>query len=158
MNSLSGADDLINKLNTLGAEMKTTIVKKAVGKAAQRVRAEAVLLCPVDKGELRQSIKTSVEASGYEVTGTTYTNKEYASYVEFGTGPMGQENHSGISTEITPTYSAQGWSYKDDNGEWIYTNGQAAQPFMYPALKNNESRVKKIIKEEIASDIGKLVD
>lgn len=157
MNGLEGADELIAKLNTISNEMKTEILEKAVGQGTQIVRREAVLLCPVDTGELRQSIKTSVEAAGDEVNGITYTNKEYAAYVEFGTGPKGEESHSGISPDITPSYTQQGWSYKNDDGEWIYTNGQAAQPFMYPALKNNEKKVKNMIKNIVSEELGKLV-
>ena len=157
MNNLNGADDLVNKLNSLSQEMRTSITSRAIGKAVQIVRAEAVLLCPVDKGELRQSIKTNVENTSEGVAGAVYTNKFYAPYVEFGTGPTGQENHSGISPEITPVYSQQGWSYKDDDGNWIYTNGQAAQPFMYPALKNNEKKVITIVKNDITEQLERLV-
>ena len=157
MNNLNGADDLVNKLNSLSQEMRTSITSRAIGKAVQIVRAEAVLLCPVDKGELRQSIKTNVENTSEGVAGAVYTNKSYAPYVEFGTGPTGQENHSGISPEITPVYSQQGWSYKDDDGNWIYTNGQAAQPFMYPALKNNEKKVITIVKNDITEQLERLV-
>lgn len=157
MSGLEGADELIEKLNSISNEMKTEILEKAVGQGTQIVRREAVLLCPVDTGELRQSIKTSVEAAGDEVNGITYTNKEYAAYVEFGTGPKGEESHSGISPDITPSYTQQGWSYKNDDGEWIYTNGQPAQPFMYPALKNNEDKVTKRVKEVISDELRKLV-
>lgn len=157
MSGLEGADELIEKLNSISNEMKTEILEKAVGQGTQIVRREAVLLCPVDTGELRQSIKTSVEEAGDEVNGITYTNKEYAAYVEFGTGPKGEESHSGISPEITPSYTQQGWSYKNDDGEWIYTNGQPAQPFMYPALKNNEDKVRKRVKEVISDELRKLV-
>lgn len=157
MSGLEGASRLDKKLKNISNEMKTHILEKAIGQGTQVVRSEAVLLCPVDSGELRQSIKTSVEASGDDINGITYTNKEYAAYVEFGTGPKGEESHSGISPEITPSYTQQGWSYKNDDGEWIYTNGQPAQPFMYPALKNNEKKVKKLIKNIVSEELGKLV-
>lgn len=157
MSGLEGASRLDKKLKNISNEMKTHILEKAIGQGTQVVRSEAVLLCPVDSGELRQSIKTSVEASGDDINGITYTNKEYAAYVEFGTGPKGEESHSGISPEITPSYTQQGWNYKNDDGEWIYTNGQPAQPFMYPALKNNEKKVKKLIKNIVSEELGKLV-
>lgn len=157
MSGLEGASRLNKKLKNISNEMSNSILRKAVGQGTQMVRSEAVLLCPVDTGELRQSIKTSVEVAGDEVNGITYTNKEYAAYVEFGTGPKGEESHSGISPDITPSYTQQGWSYKNDDGEWIYTNGQPAQPFMYPALKNNEDKVRKRVKEVISDELRKLV-
>lgn len=154
---IEGADELERKLNSISDGMKRAIIEKAVRKGMQTVRAEAVLLCPVDTGELRSSIKTNIEFSTDTVSGIVYTNKDYAPYVEFGTGPTGEENHSGISPEVTPSYSQHGWSYKDEDGNWIYTNGQPAQPFLYPALKNNEEDVKKQIMEEIRSEIERLV-
>lgn len=154
---LEDADKLVKKINAINDAMRNQIVISAVKRGTQIVRAEAVLMCPVNSGELRNSIKTMTEKASNEVNGYVYTNKSYAPYVEFGTGPTGQENHSGISPEITPVYSAQGWSYKDDDGNWIYTNGQAAQPFMYPALKNNEKKVITIVKNDITEQLERLV-
>lgn len=154
---IEGAEELERKLNSISDGMKKEIIEKAVRKGIQTVRAEAVLLCPVDTGELRNSIKTTIEVSDDTVSGIVYTNKEYAPYVEFGTGPAGQENHSEISPEVSPEYRQTGWSYKDENGEWIYTNGQPAQPFLYPALKNNETKVKKQIMDEIKDELERLV-
>lgn len=157
MIGLEGSGDLIRKLNSISNEAKYNILKEAIGYGVQVVRREAVLLCPVDRGELRQSIKTSVEIQGDEVKGITYTNKSYAPYVEFGTGPVGEENHSGISPEVTPSYSQQGWGYQKEDGDWVYTNGQPAQPFMYPALKNNENKVLELIEAKIAEGIRELI-
>lgn len=154
---IEGAEELERKLNSISDGMKKEIIEKAVRKGIQTVRAEAVLMCPVDTGELRISIKTNVEVSSDTAFGIVYTNKEYAPYVEFGTGPAGQENHSEISPEVSPEYRQTGWSYKDENGEWIYTNGQPAQPFLYPALKNNETKVKKQIMDEIKDELERLV-
>lgn len=155
---IEGADSLVKKLDSISTEMKKRIIHKAVNKGIHTVRSEAVLMCPVDTGELRGSIMTMTEddADG-NVTGTVYTNKEYAPYVEFGTGPKGQADHAGVSPDVPVQYSQKGWSYKNDDGEWQYTNGQPAQPFLYPALKNNEQRVKKQIMEDIRKEIESLV-
>ena len=151
---IEGAESLIKKLSDIDTEMQKRIVHKAVGRGIQTVRAEAVLLCPVDTGELRGSIMTTVEDdSEGNATGTVYTNKEYAPYVEFGTGPVGQSEHDGISPDVSVQYRQKGWSYLNDEGEWQYTNGQPAQPFLYPALKNNEERVTKQIKEDIRKEL-----
>ncbi|MDE7433181.1 MAG: HK97 gp10 family phage protein [Lachnospiraceae bacterium] len=154
---IEGAEELERKLNSISDAMRKEIIEKAVWKGIQTVRAEAVLLCPVDTGELRSSIKTNIEVSSDTVFGIVYTNKEYAPYVEFGTGPAGKENHSGISPEVTVEYRQTGWSYKDEDGNWVYTNGQPAQPFLYPALKNNETHVKKQIIDEISDELERMV-
>lgn len=138
------------------------------------VQAWAKLLCPVNHGELRNSIKTSIEQTGTRIAATTFTNKEEAVYVEFGAGPIGEANHEGISPEVSPAYSQHGWgipaSEVDEADAEMYkwpkrtyggkdyymTSGQPAQPFMYPALKNNEGRVKKELTKQLIKQIKKV--
>lgn len=146
-------------------------VKKAVAKGIQLVQAEARAGCPVDHGELRGSIFSMVNTEGRNVTGICYTNKKYAPYVEFGTGPKGQENHKGISPDVAVPYSQSPWWIHEGSGPnevdrataekcgWFYIDtpdgrfyqctGQAAQPFLYPALKNHEEEIEQIMREEI---------
>lgn len=144
-------------------------LKPAVHRAIGVVQEEAKDGCPVHYGELRQSIYTTTELEGDICRGICYTNKKYAAYVEFGTGPNGQESHAGISPNVDVAYSQKGWTIpasamslrdaenygfgiaKNEKGEPIgyYTNGQAAHPFMYPALKDNEDKVKKVIANEV---------
>ena len=102
--SAEGLDELEMKLNQL-ADID---LKKAVSDAVQTVRSAAMSV-HVDTGELQQSIHADVEENGDTVTGTCWTNKPYAPYLEFGTGPKGQENHAGISPEITPAYTQNPW-------------------------------------------------
>ena len=112
-----------------------------------------------------------VEAEGRNVTGICYTDKKYGPYVEFGTGLKGQANHEGISPDATPVYTQSPWWIHEGSGwnevdretaekcGWFYIDtpegrfyqctGQAAQPFMYPALKNNEKQIEQVIREEL---------
>ena len=110
-------------------------ISKAISKGIKLVQSAARAECPVDHGELRGSIFTVVETEGRNVTGICYTDKKYGPYVEFGTGPKGQENHEGISPDTTPVYTQ--------------CTGQPAQPFLYPALKNNEKQIEQVIREEL---------
>ena len=96
--SAEGLDELEIKLD----QLEDVDLNKAIGNAIQTVRSAAVMNVHVDTGELRQSIYAEVEDNGDTVTGVCWTNKPYATYLEFGTGPKGQENHAGISPEITP--------------------------------------------------------
>lgn len=156
---VKGTKELLQKLNSINSAVSGKIIKNAVAKGCHKVQAAAKLLCPKDTGELIKSIVTKVEKKGDRITGKVYTNKEYAPYVEFGTGPKGQEDHDGISPNITPSYREKGWSYKDEEtGERVYTRGQPAQPYMYPALKDNEEEVKNQIAEDVVKEIRKLVE
>lgn len=153
---IDGINELNVKLNNI-SDLSNT-VKSAVNRGCKIVQAEAKLLCPVDKGELRNSIKTKVDEDGKKIVGTVYTNKKYAAYVEYGTGPTGAANHSGISPHVTPTYSSKGWVHYDkDTGKYIYSNGQAAQPYMYPALHNNIDKARDYISDEIKKHIRKAI-
>ncbi len=147
-------------------------VKKGIG----LVQGAAKANCSgfrISSGELRQSIYTDTEFVEGGYRGVCYTDKTYASYVEFGTGPTGQKAHSGISPDVNVVYNQNGWvipgnamslataeAYglgiaEKENGEIIgyYTNGQPAHPFMYPALKDNEKEVTVIITESIRRQI-----
>lgn len=138
--NISGVDSLMKKLNNLDTLFKSGAIERAVQRGCMTVQAEAKLLCPVDEGELRNSISTKVDVSNEGVTGKVYTNKEYAPYVELGTGSRGEASYDG---EMDVTY----------NTEWA---GQPAQPYLYPALKNNEEAVIRDIQKDIAKEIRKV--
>lgn len=157
-------------MDALG-ELSAIDLHDAVSKGIKTVQAEAKSLCPVYDGELRDSIYTSVENGEESIRGTCYTNKSYAAYVEFGTGPKGQANHEGISPDVAVSYSQSpwwihesqvgretaeryGWPYIDTpDGRFYRCSGQAAQPYMYPALKNNEQEIERIFEEAVKKKI-----
>lgn len=62
-------------------------LERGVAKATQYCCDRAKDLCPVDTGNLRNSI--SCESDGLE--GCIYTNVEYAPYVEYGTSKMKEQ-------------------------------------------------------------------
>lgn len=147
----------------------------AIGKGIVFVQEAAKDRCPAHDGELRESIYIDVEESGDSVTGICFTNKEHGPYVEFGTGPKGQANHEGISPDVTVAYSQSPWWIHEGPGEneidrataeyyhFFYVDtpqgrfyqctGQAAQPFLYPALKDNEEEVSNIIARELKKQL-----
>ena len=106
-----------------------------VSKAAMLVQGSAKNKAPVDSGALRQSIRADkAKIQGENVTATVSTNLEYAPYVEFGTGSRGQSTNTNTEVEV---------SYRSD---W---RGNKAQPFLWPALRENRNNSIKIIKEEV---------
>ena len=106
-----------------------------VSKAALLVQGSAKNKAPVDSGALRQSIRADkAKNQGGNVTTTVSTNLEYAPYVEFGTGSRGQSTNTNTEVEV---------SYRSD---W---RGNKAQPFLWPALRENRNNSIKIIREEV---------
>ena len=106
-----------------------------VSKAAMLVQGSAKNKAPVDSGALRQSIRADkAKVQGENVTATVSTNLEYAPYIEFGTGSRGQSTNTNTEVEV---------SYRSD---W---RGNKAQPFLWPALRENRNNSIKIIREEV---------
>ena len=102
-------------------------------KASMLVEGQAVLLAPVDKGGLRDSIGYKVDES--ELVAYIGTNCEYAIYVEFGTGEFA-ENGNGRKG---------GWVYKTPDGEVHFTYGMPPQPYLRPAFRKNQKAIRDIL-------------
>ena len=102
-------------------------------KASLLVEGQAVLLAPVDKGGLRDSIGYKVDES--ELVAYIGTNCEYAIYVEFGTGEFA-ENGNGRKG---------GWVYKTPDGEVHFTYGMPPQPYLRPAFRKNQKAIRDIL-------------
>lgn len=93
-------------------------------------------LCPVDTGNLRNSITHVVDEQ--EPAAIIGTNNEYAPYVELGTGVYAEGGG-----RPTP------WVYQDAKGNWHYTHGQKAQPFLKPAVAEHADKYREIIKNAL---------
>lgn len=154
--SINGIDSLMKKLNALGGNVNKAL-EISISKQTKLIQGEAKELCPVDTGDLRKSIFTDVNVSSSKVTGKVFTNNEYAGYVEFGTGRVGE------TTPVADKYPGE-LAYKQD--KWLanipdvglrYVAGQPAQPYMYPAIKNNEDKVLGNIKLDLKEAIEKVV-
>ena len=153
---IQGDKVLIRKVEML----KEIQLERIMRRRAEDVRAVAIYIVPVGTdpgGELRNSIHTAVTHESGGIQGVVYTNKEYAPYVEFGTGPVGQANHSGIDPDVNISYRQDSWVYKDKKtGNFYRTSGQPARPFMYPALKNSEKNIIRGFREDVEKEIQKV--
>ncbi len=148
--TIKGIDRLTQRFDKI-ANME---LKSAVNKATKLVHGQAKDLAPVDKGGLAGSIHMQVTDTGKSLEGRVYTNLEYAPYVEFGTGVTGNGTYPYQIEGLNLEYKDKGWAYYDeDKGEWIYTKGQEAQPYMYPALKENEKTIKRILKDGVKTKL-----
>jgi len=150
-------------------------LRECVSEGISSIQSVAKYNVAVGDGELRESIFTRVEAKSDVIIGTCYTNKEYAPYVEFGAGPKGQADHEGISPEVNPVYTQEPWWIHESQidvatakrynffyidtpqGRFYRSEGQAAQPFMYPALADNTDEVTRIIAKTTKKQIRSIL-
>lgn len=156
--TLEGMDELEEQLR--GAiEGLLPSAAKGMEKGLARVEAQAKDLCPYDTGELCNSIHSKVEEGAAAVTGEVGSAKEYAGYVEMGTGPVGKEsggNGSGINASYSTgeyvfqrqlkngkvvRFVTDGWVYPARGGGYRFTRGQPARPYLWPAWKANKQQV-----------------
>ena len=108
---------------------------RALEKCGLTAEGYAKKLCPVDTGNLRNSITHIVDEG--EPAAYIGSNAEYAAYVELGTGKYVSGGRP------TP------WVYQDEKGNWHRTNGQKAQPYLKPAVADNANTYRKIIEDEL---------
>ena len=163
-----GLDKIIAKLDKM---QDTSTIVSAMQDACDLVEGSAKGKAPKDTEALRRSITNRVEVIGNEVSGIVFTPLEYAPYIEYGTG-LYAENGNGTSgywvyvgdKDYDPNRKKSGKRYTLEEAKQIvaimrskglkayYTNGMHPQPFMRPALKENEQNIKKKLKEGIMSD------
>lgn len=139
MAQILNLDRLLSKFDNL----QNIDLEGPLTKACLLVENDAKKNCPVDTGQLRQSITHEVEGN----TGVIGTNVEYAPYVEYGTGIYAKDGNG----RQTP------WSYQRADGKWITTKGQKPQAFLEPALLENEEEILNLIEEEIKRGVRKNV-
>ncbi|HEM3471345.1 HK97-gp10 family putative phage morphogenesis protein [Streptococcus suis] len=170
MSQLIGADQLISKLRRLSSQRQTEIMAKAIHNAAKNVvQADAKLRAPVNDDDLRTGIKVRMSKSGNPRAEVVSTS-DHGAYVELGTGPKGAANHAGISPEVSVSYRSTPWYVHESQidvgpyrfqkiGEFYKMFGQVAQPYLYPALKDNEERVTKninrYVKRKLVEEVSK---
>lgn len=110
---------------------------RALERCGSQAEGYAKDLAPVDTGNLRISISHRVDPE--EPAAYVGTNTEYAPYVELGTGIYAE----GGGGRPTP------WVYQDDNGNWHWTRGNPAQPFLKPAVADHAQTYRNIIENEM---------
>lgn len=126
--------DFTDNSDEIKGEIKKALLR-GLTKVGQLAEKYAVQLCPKDTGNLRNSITYKVAEDEEAVY--IGTNSEYGAYVELGTG------------EYYPGGRPTPWVYQDEKGNWHYTRGSKAQPFLKPAASDYMDVYQKIIKEEM---------
>lgn len=112
-----------------------TACLRALERCGMEAEGYAKDLVPVDTGNLRNSISHKVDDG--EPAVYIGSNTSYAPYVELATGIYAEGGRP------TP------WVYQDENGNWHWTRGNKAQPFLKPAVADHAKEYKSIIKTEL---------
>lgn len=150
---IKGIDQVTLKFDKIA---KLDLVQK-LNRATALVHGQAKALAPVDTGDLAGSIRMDVKKTDKQIQGRVYTNKEYAPYVEFGTGVKGNGTYPYKVKGLNLTYKDKGWAYWDEKEDkYIYTKGQVAQPYMYPALKRSTKQIKAIMSTGVKEELNKI--
>lgn len=109
--------------------------ERALEKCGLVAEGYAKRLAPVDTGNLRNSITHKVDPE--EPAVYIGTNSEYGAYVELGTG------------KYYPGGRPTPWKYQDANGNWHWTVGNKAQPYLKPAVADHANQYRAIIEDEL---------
>lgn len=112
-----------------------TACLRALERCGMEAEGYAKDLAPVDTGRLRNGISHAVSED--EMAAYVGTNVSYAPYVELATGIYAEGGRP------TP------WVYQDENGNWHWTRGNKAQPFLKPAVADHTKTYSNIIKSEL---------
>lgn len=108
-------------------------------------------------GDLKKCFNPpNVYEIGDEIVGELSNYSDHAIFVEFGTGTVGNGTYpySASETGVNLTYSDKPyWRYQDADGNWHTTSGMVAHPFMYPAYKENEKKIKELIQKDVKATI-----
>lgn len=112
-----------------------SVVEKALEECGLVAEGYAKKLAPVDTGNLRNSISHKVDPE--EPAVYIGTNSSYAAYQEFGTGIYTEGGRD------TP------WVYQDAKGNWHWTRGNKAQPFLKLAVADHARQYRQIIEQEL---------
>ena len=132
--------EMIVKINDNSKEVSEAI-KSALLKGLETcglvAEGYAKKLAPVDTGNLRNSITHMVDEQ--EPAAIIGTDSEYGAYVELGTGIYAE----GGGGRPTP------WVYQDAKGNWHYTRGNKAQPFLKPAAADHAGQYRDILESEL---------
>lgn len=144
--SIQSAITQIRHVRDMLVEAMNELIQKLADEGVKEAKAQVVAMDAVDTGELENSIYGYYDPSsriGYVIAGAPY-----AFYVEYGTGPIGEDNQhpdpgsAGWAYNIGPSIHQNiehpewgvGWYYPGRDGKRHWTNGQPSRPFMYNTM------------------------
>ena len=126
---LKGVEELKSHISRIANAAK---LKRAVVEGTSMMLSTAKMRAVPGKfgsGALRNSIHMKVDEQRDQISGKIFTALEYAMYVEFGTGIIGENSNYPRAGQLGLSYAHYPWTYTPDNGERFFrTEGQPARP------------------------------
>ena len=146
--SIKNAIDEINRLNDDLSRALAMLAAKLMEQGVEVAKMEVAQMSAVYTGDLYENIFGFYNETTH--TGVIFVDEsvKYAVYVEYGTGMVGAWNPHPQAGELGINYGAnhgyEGWVYKNDrDGEWYWTRGMPARPFMYNTMRDLEVEAER---------------
>lgn len=136
---VDGLSDVLKKLEALKGIEKDPRIDKALGRGAARIQGAVKMLTPVDTGNLvNKIIVVHEKMMEYAVS----TNVEYAVYVEYGTGKLGDPS--------VPHTSKDHWTYYNEVlQKYITTHGQKPVQMFTKGFASAHKTAFEIVRKEV---------
>lgn len=136
---VEGLQQLRRKLETIKNLERDPRVNQALGRGAARIQAQVKLLTPKDTGNLQNKIIAQQEKFMQWVV---ETNVEYAIFVEFGTGRLGDP--------AVPHTSKESWTYySDELKRFVTTHGQEPASMFRTGFDLAHKQAFRIVETEV---------
>lgn len=145
--STQSINHAIRELKRFREQLRETcweLVKALTMDGAEIAKMQVIAMDAVDTGELEKSIGGMFFPS--ERCGFVIAEAPYAIYVEYGTGPRGEEephpeaqgvyDYNVNQAKHLERYGKDAWIYKSDkDGKFHWSQGYVSRPFMYNTLR-----------------------
>ena len=137
---VEGLQHLQRKLETIKNLERDPRVNQALGRGAARIQAQVKLLTPKGTtGNLQNKIIAQQEKFMQWVV---ETNVEYAIFVEFGTGRLGDP--------AVPHTSKESWTYySDELKRFVTTHGQEPAAMFRTGFAQSHKQAFRIVEQEV---------
>lgn len=136
---VDGLQQLRRKLETIKNLERDPRVNQALGRGAARIQAQVKLLTPKDTGNLQNKI---IAQPLKFMEWAVETNVEYAIYVEFGTGKLGDPS--------VPHTSKESWTYYSDKlKRFVTTHGQEPASMFRTGFDLAHKQAFRIVETEV---------
>lgn len=128
--------EVVDHSGEIGKELRAALLR-ALERCGSQAEGYAKDLASYDTSRLKNSITHQVD--GDDMSVIIGTDVEYGVYQELGTGIYAE----GGGGRPTP------WVYQDEKGNWHYTRGNKAHPFLKPALADHAQTYRNIFEDEL---------
>lgn len=124
-------------------------------KVGEKTVGTAKMLAPTDTALYKNSLKvlesgvknnvvTTEVGTRYKVANEEWSNVALGIFLEFGTGPKGQQHTTAKATELGAVYTTTGWTYFSERlDRYVYTEGMIPRPHLEPAARQHRETYLK---------------